>query len=140
MSKNNLSVATPETATFWEGCAVEELRLQWCGRCEAHYHYPRPACPTCGLDDQVIWRVASGRGTLHSYVINYLPTPGFEPGVPIVIALVELDEGPRMMTNIVGVDPDPEQLELDMPVVVNFVQRGEGHVPVFSPADRSTSK
>jgi uncharacterized OB-fold protein len=137
MSAPTLSVPTPETAHFWDGCAQRELRLQWCARCEAHFFYPRPACPTCGLDDQVSWQRASGRGTLHSYVISHLPTPGFEAGMPIVIAVVELVEGPRMMTNIVGIEPDPDQLVIDMPVVVDFEERESGVVPVFRPDDES---
>jgi uncharacterized protein len=135
VSTDTLSVPTPETAQFWDGCAVGELRLQFCSRCETYFFYPRPACPTCGLTDQVSWRVASGHGTLHSYVISHLSAPGFEPGVPIVIAIVALAEGPRMMSNIIGIDPDPELLVLDMPVTVGFAQRGDGYVPVFSPAD-----
>lgn len=140
MAETDLSAPTPETEHFWSGCAEGELRLQWCGRCEARFFYPRPACPTCGLDDQVSWTVASGRGTLHSYVISYLPAPGFEPDVPIIIAIVELAEGPRMMTNIIGTDPDPALLALDQEVVVDFAQRGDGVVPVFRLADTVVSE
>lgn len=74
----------------------------------------------------------SGRSTLHSYVISQLPAPGFTG--PTVIAVVELEEGPRMMTNVVDVDPTPEALELDMPLEVRFEQRGDVAVPVFAPA------
>jgi uncharacterized OB-fold protein len=140
MSADTLSVPTPETAYFWNGCAERELRLQRCSRCEAYFFYPRPACPTCGLDDQVSWHRASGRATLHSYVISHLPAPGFEAGKPLVIAVVELVEGPRMMTNIVGIEPDPDQLVLDMPLVVDFEERASGVVPVFRPDDRSPEK
>jgi uncharacterized OB-fold protein len=61
---------------------------------------------------------ASGRGSLHSYVISHLPAPGFEP--PYAIAVVKLDEGPKMLTNIVGTDCNPDLLQLDDPVEVAF--------------------
>jgi uncharacterized OB-fold protein len=61
---------------------------------------------------------ASGRGSLHSYVISHLPAPGFEP--PYAIAVVKLDEGPKMLTNIVGTDCNPDLLKLDDPVEVAF--------------------
>jgi uncharacterized OB-fold protein len=77
---------------------------------------------------------ASGRATLHSYVINHIAAPGFEGETPYVIAAVELEEGPRMMSNIVGVAPDPELLVLDMPLEVTFEQRAGVALPMFRPA------
>jgi uncharacterized OB-fold protein len=77
---------------------------------------------------------ASGRGILYSYVINHRAAPGFEP--PYSIAVVELDEGPRMMTNIVGTPQTPEALQLDMPVEVVFERFGdEITLPLFRPAE-----
>jgi uncharacterized OB-fold protein len=121
---------TPETQPFWDGCAAGELRLQRCTSCDAHYFPPRPFCPDC-LSDDVTWEAVSGRGTLHTYVINHRPAPGFE--APYAIAVVQLDEGPRMMSNIVGVDQTPEALVLDMPLEVTFEERGEVQLPVFRP-------
>jgi uncharacterized OB-fold protein len=71
---------------------------------------------------------------LYSYVINHRPAPGFEAEAPYAIAVVQLAEGPRMMTNIVGVPNTPEALELDMPLRVQFEKRGEVTLPVFGPA------
>ena len=88
------------------------------------YFYPRPICPSCGSGD-VEWFTASGRATLYSYVINHRPAPGFEADAPYAIAVVQLAEGPRMMTNLVGVDPTPEALQLDMELRVVFERRGE---------------
>ncbi|NUR83192.1 MAG: Zn-ribbon domain-containing OB-fold protein [Nonomuraea sp.] len=122
---------TPETQPFWDGAAAGELRIQRCTQCERHYFYPRPACPRCG-SEQVEWVTASGRGTLYSYVINHGPAPGFE--APYVIAVVELEEGVRMMTNLVGVEPDPEQLPLDLPLRVTFEERGDVRVPMWEVA------
>ncbi|GAB2932917.1 Zn-ribbon domain-containing OB-fold protein [Nonomuraea fastidiosa] len=124
---------TPETQPFWDGTAAGELRIQRCTACERHYFYPRPGCPRCG-GDQVEWVRASGRATLYSYVINHRPAPGFEDEAPYAIAVVELEEGVRMMTNIVGVPNDPEHLELDMELRVVFERRGDVTVPLFEPA------
>ena len=124
---------TPETAPFWDGCAAGELRIQWCKPCGAAYFYPRPFCPRCG-SDEVEWMRASGRARLYSYVINQRPAPGFAGDAPYAIAVVELEEGPRMMTNIVGVANTPENLVLDMPLRVTFERRGEVSLPMFEPA------
>lgn len=122
---------TPETAEFWSGASNGELRLPHCRACGRFYFYPRPFCRYCASDD-VDWQVASGRGRLVSYVINYRPVPGLEGPDPRVVALVELDEGPRMLTNIVGVAPDPDHLPLDAAVEVVFEPiGGEQAVPVF---------
>lgn len=123
---------TPETAPYWEAANREELQIQQCNACGRHYFYPRNACPRCGSTD-VTWVTVSGRGRLHTYLINHRPAPGFENEAPYAIAVVELEEGPRMMANIVGVPNTPEELELDMPLEVRFEARGEQMVPVFTP-------
>lgn len=124
---------TPDTRPFWDGTAAGELRVQRCQACRRHYFYPRPSCPHCGSRD-VEWVTASGRATLYSYVINHRPAPGFEADGPYAIAVVELEEGVRMMTNIVGTEITPENLPLDLPLRVLFEQRGDVHVPLFTPA------
>jgi len=126
-------VPTPETQPFWDGCAAGELRLQRCLDCGKPYFYPRPACPACGSPN-VEWFAASGDATLYSYVISHRPARGFEDDGPYAIAVVELAEGPRMMTNLAGVPATPEDLVLDMPLRVAFEPRGEMTVPVFTPA------
>ncbi|MEU6778711.1 OB-fold domain-containing protein [Nonomuraea angiospora] len=120
---------TPETAPYWEGARQGELRVQRCGECGRHYFYPRPACRYCASRD-VRWVTVSGRARLVSYVINQRPMPGME-GLSPVIALVELDEGPRLMTNIVGVEPTPENLPLDLRLRVCF----QDDLPVFRPEE-----
>ena len=122
---------TPDTQPFWDGCARGELRLQRCRDCGKPYFYPRPVCPECGSTD-VEWFTASGRATLYSYVINHRPARGFEDDGPYAIAVVQLAEGPRMMTNLVGVPNTPEDLILDMELQVTFEQRGEISLPVFT--------
>jgi uncharacterized OB-fold protein len=125
--------STPETQPFWDGTAAGELRIQRCLSCTRHYFYPRPSCPNCG-SAEVEWVRASGRATLYSYVINHRPAPGFEEDGPYAIAVVLLEEGVRMMTNIVGVEITPENLPLDMDLKVVFEQRGDMSVPLFEPA------
>ena len=130
-------VATPETAHFWDGTNAGELRIQRCTACAEAYFYPRASCPRCS-SREVTWFVASGRARLHTYLINHRPAPGFEDDAPYAIAVVELEEGPRMMTNIVGVANTPEALVLDMDLVVEFQQRGDQRVAVFRPAAAAT--
>lgn len=128
-----MPVPTPETQPYWDGAAAGELRIQRCVDCGGPYFYPRPVCPSCGSFN-VEWFTASGDATLYSYVINYRPAPGFEEEAPYAIAVVQLAEGPRMMTNLVGVPATPEALVLDMPLRVTFEQRGDVSLPVFAPA------
>jgi uncharacterized protein len=130
-------VPTPETQPYWDGCEEGTLRIQYCDQCQAHFFYPRVSCPRCGSVTAVRWVEASGRATLHSFVISHLPAAGYE--APFVIAIVELEEGPRMLSNIIGVAPDPEALVLDMPLDVDFEPRGDLAVPVFRPAERSAA-
>ena len=129
-------VPTPETQPFWDGCAAGELRIQRCLECAKPYFYPRPVCPACG-SARVEWFTASGRATLYSYVINHRPAPGFEDEAPYAIAVVQLAEGPRMMTSLAGVPSTPEDLVLDMPLRVTFTRRGDVSLPVFTPEQGS---
>jgi len=123
---------TPETRHFWEGTLAGELRLQRCAACARVRFPPRPVCPACASPDARVF-AASGRARLYSYVIHQRPAPGFRP--PYVIALVELEEGPRMLTNLVGVEPTPEALPLDLPLEVVFERASdEIALPLFRPA------
>ena len=125
---------SPETLFFWEGAKRHELWLPYCLDCNRSFFYPRPFCPHCG-GVAIEWRQASGTGTIYSYVINHAPAPGFAEDVPYVIALVELTEGPRMMTNIVNVTADPAHVSVGMPVRVVFRDVSEEiTLPLFEPA------
>ena len=128
-----LPVPTPETRHYWEGCNAGELRLQRCRSCKEPYFPPRPFCPRCGGRDIEMF-AASGKATLYSYVINFRPRPdmGTEPHS---IAVVELAEGPRMMTNVVNCPQTPEALQLDMKVQVKFEKLDDKiTLPLFVPA------
>jgi hypothetical protein len=123
---------TPETRHFWDGTRAGELRLQRCDACAHVYFPPRPFCPKCASREVSVF-AASGRATLYSYVINHRSHPAFDG--PYAIAVVQLSEGPRMMTNIVECPQTPEALVLDMPLEVTFeAQNDDIHLPMFRPA------
>jgi len=115
-------VPTPETQHFWDGTRENELRLQRCYDCAEVYFPPRPFCPCCSSRNIGVFQ-ASGKATLDSYVISHRPHPAFNG--PYAIALVKLEEGPRMMTNIVESEQTPEQLDLDMALEVVFQQMND---------------
>jgi len=105
-----------DTEFFWQGTPAGELRIQSCNACGALRHPPGPACPECGALDRG-HVVASGRGTVFSYVVHrHPPVPGRE--LPILLVLVDLEEGVRMLGELL--DTDPEKVEIGMPVVVDF--------------------
>ncbi|MDG2276907.1 MAG: zinc ribbon domain-containing protein [Pseudomonadales bacterium] len=134
--KRPLPAPTPETQHFWEGCRAGELRLQRCGDCEHVYYPPRPFCPKCSSREVNIF-AASGRGTLASYVINERPHPAF--GEPHSIAIVQLEEGPKMASNVVGCPQTPEALQLDMSLQVTFEAVSEDiTLPLFTPVEVSS--
>lgn len=133
-SKVPLPRPTPETQHFWEGTRQGKLLLQKCDACNTTYFPPRPFCPDCG-QRKVSVLEASGRAVLHSYVINHRPHPGFDS--PYAIAAVKLEEGPVLMSNIVGVEQTPDALVLDMPLKVIFEQMNdEIWLPLFKPEER----
>jgi hypothetical protein len=124
---------TPETRPFWEAAKQRRLVIQACDDCGTRYFYPRPLCPAC-LSRRVRWIDASGRARLHTFVINHRPPRGFPVPAPFVIGIVELEEGPRMMSHIVGVAPDPAAVRCDMPLEVVFEDLSpEITVPKFRP-------
>jgi uncharacterized OB-fold protein len=101
---------------FWDAAKRHELKLQYCGHCKAYVYYPRDRCPTC-FAQSLEWRPVSGRGKVYSYtVVRRASARSFADG-PYVLAIVQLDEGPRMTTNIAAA---PEQVRVDMPVMVHF--------------------
>jgi|SRR5882762_8485587 uncharacterized OB-fold protein len=131
-----LPTPTPETDHYWKGAREGKLLLQRCKSCAKAYFPPRPFCPTCGSRDVTVVQ-ASGRASLYSYAIQHRAIPGFNP--PYAIAVVTLEEGPRMMTNIVECAQTPEALQLDMPLEAVFERMSETvSLPVFRPAGGRT--
>ena len=130
-SKVTTPTPTPETAHFFQGTAIGELRLQRCDLCLEVYFPPRPFCPACGSKAVSVF-AACGQGRLLSYVINHRPHPAFEG--PYAIAIVVLEEGVKMMSNIINSAQTPEALRLDMPLQVVFRTISDDIVlPYFEP-------
>ena len=125
---------SPETERFWEGCRNHELLLPYCRGCESYFFYPRSFCPNCFSWD-IEWRKASGRGKIYTFAIQHRAWHrGWAEDVPYVNAMVDLDEGPRIYTNIVGVEPDPKNIQCDMAVEVVFEDvSDEITLPKFRP-------
>ena len=134
--KKPLPSITGETRRFWEACNKGELLIQRCNHCEEYQHYPRGICSNCWTQD-IEWVKSSGKGTVWSYTITYQNrTPGFAEEVPYVLALVELEEGVKMFTNIH--DCDPRDVTIGMPVEVVFDRATDRiSVPFFRPAGAS---
>ncbi len=131
-------VPTLETRAYWEGCQRHELRIQRCAACGPHQFFPRIYCSKC-FSDRVEWVTASGRAKVLSFTVVRRPvSPAFAGEVPYVVALVTLDEGPTMMTNIVGCAP--EQVQIGMPVEVTFEDWTEEiSIPKFRPISAARS-
>jgi uncharacterized OB-fold protein len=126
-------VPLPETKPYWAAARRHELTLPYCGACRAFHYYPRASCPRC-LSGALEWRRVSGRGRLHTFTIVHRGPRDFPLGTPYVLAIVELDEGPRLMTNLVDVAPDPAAVRIGMPVEVVFLDLGDtAALPHFRP-------
>ena len=122
-----------ESRGWWEALARHELFLQRCRGCGTLRFYPRALCPAC-LADTTEWLRASGRGTVYSFTVTYQnQAPGFRDELPYVLAIVELAEGVRLMTNVTGCPP--EGVRVGMPVEVVFEDvTPEITLPKFRPA------
>jgi uncharacterized protein len=120
-----------EEAVYFDYCARGELRLQFCARCRRHIFYPRALCPDC-LGDDLEWVAAGGRGVVHTYTVQYRPAGGYRGATPYVVAVVDLEEGVRMLTRIAA---PVDQVRIGLPVVLRWARAGDGfQVPVFAPA------
>jgi uncharacterized OB-fold protein len=129
-------IPNAETKPFWDGCAQEQFLLQRCASCNAYRHPPSPTCSRC-LSDRFDWLPAKGTGTVYSFtVVREQSAPGWSELVPYVLTVVELDEGPHVLTNLVNVEP--EAVRIGMPVEVTFAALSDTmKLPVFRPAARA---
>ena len=120
-----------DTRPFWEATKRNELLIQYCPQCSTYQFYPRVVCKNCLSD--VEWVVSSGRGTVYSFsVVHKVFNPEFKDKVPYILALISLDEGPRMMTNLIGVAI--EDVRIGMSVEVDFSKSfGEYNLVQFIP-------
>jgi uncharacterized OB-fold protein len=116
---------------FWDGANDKKLMLQYCPKAGKYQFYPRPVSVYTGSRD-LEWREASGRGRIYSFSLSYKAPPPFKDVKPYVVATVELEEGVRILTNIINCDP--KTLKIDMPVRLTWVLAGSSNYPVFEPA------
>lgn len=121
-----------EEATWFDFCRRGELRIQLCRDCERHVFYPRFVCPDC-LGSHLDWVPASGRGSVHTFTVQHRAPASYRGPLPFVVAIVELEEGVRMLTRIAA---DPDSVRIGMPVTVAWARlEDDFQVPVFVPAD-----
>ncbi len=123
---------SPETRHYWEGCHQHQLRIQRCKDCGHYQFYPRIICSVC-MSQSIEWIPAAGRGEVLSYtIITRAVSAAYAADVPYVVALIKLEEGPCMMSNVV--ECDVEQLHIGLPVTVTFEDWSEEiSIPRFRP-------
>ena len=129
----DLPVPDDETQPFWDAAREGKLLIKRCADCGRAHFYPRPFCPFC-WSAAVSWEAASGQAALYTWsVVHHNDLPPFSDRIPYVAAVVDLAEGPRMMTNVV--DCDPDRLEVGMRLQVAYRELADDvTVPVFTPA------
>jgi uncharacterized protein len=110
-----------DTAPYWEALREGTVLIQWCAACRAHQFYPRLVCRRCW--GSVEWVAARGRGRVYSFTVVHRAPAGFQELAPYAVALVELEEGVRMMGHLAG---DPDRVAVGMPVVVRVGEVEEG--------------
>lgn len=127
-----IPVPSAETAPFWAAAREEKLVIPRCDKCGGTWFPPSEACPSCGAP-HYSWIEASGRGKVFSFVVFHrVYHRAFKGKVPYTVAVIELEEGPRLISNVVGISPD--DVRCDMAVRVVFDARGDGvKVPQFTP-------
>lgn len=107
-------IVTPENERYWRSARAHALELPYCLACEQAFYPPQHRCPRC-LSDRIDWRRVSGRGRVYSWIVMHqVYDPSFKESAPYAVAIVELEEGPRLVTNLVGVANDA--IRLAMPV------------------------
>ncbi len=123
------SVANP----FWEATKQKKLLLQWCARCERPIHYPREFCPHC-LSTELAWRESSGHGTIYAVSVMHKPgNPMMTDRVPYTVVLVDLDDGVRLLSNVIGCKPGEGHVGMKVRLAWEELPEGR-HLPVFEPA------
>lgn len=106
-----------DSSPFWTAALEGRLLIQYCSSCDTPRFYPRLLCPSCHSDDYR-WEEAGGAGVVYSYsVVHRAPSPSFAANVPYVVALIDLDEGVRMMSNVIA---DPSEVGIGDRVRVRF--------------------
>jgi uncharacterized OB-fold protein len=123
---------TPWSKPFWDGCKNGKLLIQQCKECQRYVFYPKLFCPFC-LSYDLNWIEATGKGKIYTFTVvySYQPTE-FSADVPYVVAVIDLEEGVRMMSNIVGCKPEAVKCDMDVEVVFEKVSH-DVTLPKFKP-------
>lgn len=135
VSERPVPMPDSDSQPFWDGAREHRLLIQRCKDCGRHQFYPRIFCQGC-LSDSLAWVDSQGMGHVYTYTVARVPaSPAFAAEVPYVVAMVQLPEGVRLVTNIV--DCSPEDVHIGMPVEVTFREvSGSCTLPVFRPTVR----
>lgn len=120
-----LQIAKP----YYDGLKEKKLLIPHCRSCGKPHFYPRSACPHCWSEGEYTWREARGTGVIHTFtVVRSNPPPAFVPMLPFSVAIIDLDEGVRLLSNI---DGDFQNLAIGDRVELNFVERDGQSLPLF---------
>jgi uncharacterized OB-fold protein len=131
MSARPLPFVTHDSEVFWQGCSRGELLVQHCRACGNPQWYPRARCSNC-YGYELEWKKSEGKGKIYSFsVVHRGVSQAFDDLIPFVLALVDLEEGIRMMTHVV--ECDPSAVTIGMPVTVQFREEDGFKLPVFAP-------
>ncbi len=125
---------SPESLPYWDGAREHRLLVQKCADCGRHWHPPSTLCPGCG-SRQNDWVAASGKGRVYSFVTYHrVYNKGWKDELPYVVAVIELEEGARLLSNVIGIEPDDVVCDMAVQVVFDDVT-GDVTLPKFRPAD-----
>ncbi len=131
-------IPTSVSRPFWDAASEGRFTLQRCDACGSWIFYPRSHCPQC-WSPRLTWQEASGRGTVKSFSVIHRPGhPGWKVATPYIVALIELTEGPTMLSTLV--DSALDSVRVGMRVAVRFVQVGKFALPMFAPLQQSTKE
>jgi len=127
-------VPTPETRPYWEAAKRHELVLPRCRQCSTMHFYPRGICPEC-MSSDIAWEQVSGKGAVHTFTVVHRGAKDLPLAPPHLIAMIDLDEGTRIMTNPADAEPDPAKIAIGMRVEVTFADVTPAvTLPRFKPA------
>jgi uncharacterized OB-fold protein len=122
-----------DTAAFWAGTKEKEFRYQQCNNCDKVIFYPRRHCTGC-TSGTLEWKVSSGKGTVYTYsIVRQSYHPFFRNLVPYAVAWIDLEEGPRILSNVVGVDDPLTEVTIGQAVEVQWEEHEDLCIPLFRP-------
>lgn len=133
-----MTTSPSQWTEWWDATRHKSLLVQVCKDCDHRQHYPRALCLRCG-SDRLAWIESSGTGEIYSFTVSYRSPEQVALKPPYVIALINLAEGPRLLSRVVA--DKPEEVECGQAVTVAWVALDDGrHLPVFEPVDKGESK